>query len=114
MERRGEDADARTQRLDGYVMKSLPPPGLREIKIVELATKWRPLVPPQFQDEICPMPDEALLKRVKDDRKEKKKKKREQEKRGSAVNASAAASAPIMQQVEGAAVAQAATESASV
>jgi hypothetical protein len=85
-ERRNEDAAARKLRLNGFVLKELSPPGLREIKVVELATKWRPLVPPQFQDEICPIPDKALIDRVKKDRNNKKK-KREQEKRDAAANA---------------------------
>jgi hypothetical protein len=44
-------------------------PGLREIKQVELYTKWRKFVPSQYRDIICPKPsDDVLGGRVKTDR----------------------------------------------
>ena len=37
-------------------MKPMKSPGLRPIKVLELAKKWRPLVPEEFQDDLCPIP----------------------------------------------------------
>jgi hypothetical protein len=42
-------------------------PGLREIKQVELYTKWRMFVPSQYRDIICPKPSDDVLGRVKTD-----------------------------------------------
>jgi hypothetical protein len=42
-------------------LESLPAPGLKEIK---LYTKYRPLVPEIYQDELCPKPSDEVLKRV--------------------------------------------------
>jgi hypothetical protein len=36
-------------------------PGLRDIKQVELWKKYRPLVPEEFRDELCPMPPKEIL-----------------------------------------------------
>ena len=35
-------------------------PGIKSIRQVELATKWRPLVPYQYQDNICPIPSREI------------------------------------------------------
>jgi hypothetical protein len=35
-------------------------PGLRETKHVELWKKYHPLVPEEYQDELCPMPPKAI------------------------------------------------------
>ena len=55
-------------------------PGLRETKKVELYTKYRPLIPAKYQDELCPQPDPAVLKRVGDEKKQKAKQRREAKK----------------------------------
>ena len=34
-------------------------PGIKPMKQVELATKWRPLVPVEYQDDICPILQET-------------------------------------------------------
>lgn len=73
-------------------MFCLEPPGLKEIKIVELATKWRKFVPPEYQDEICPIPPQELLNRIKEQRKNKNK-ARAQAKQQAAAAAAAAAQA---------------------
>jgi hypothetical protein len=67
------DAERATRMLDVIKnqMVQLEPPGLKEIKIVELATKWRKFVPAELQDEICPVPSQELLNRIKEQRKKK-------------------------------------------
>ena len=37
-----------------------------------MATKWRPLVPREFQDDVCPIPPKALLDKFKEDKATKK------------------------------------------
>jgi hypothetical protein len=49
----------------------LPRPGIKPIKQVELYKKWRPFVPAQFRDEICPRPSDEVLNSVKNDRNSK-------------------------------------------
>ena len=44
------------------------------MKQVELYNKWRPLVPDEYKDAICPKPSDAILEVVKKERAEKKKK----------------------------------------
>ena len=43
---------SRKQQLDAYVLIMLKPPGLKEIKMVELYSKWRPHVPEPYRDLI--------------------------------------------------------------
>ena len=38
-------------------MEPMTPPGIRQIKKNELYTKWRPLIPEQYQDDLCPKPE---------------------------------------------------------
>jgi len=52
-------------------------PGLAEIKQVELFTKWKPFVPEEFKDIICPEPPKAVLDKVKLDKRNKAKSKAE-------------------------------------
>ena len=40
-------------------------PGMREVKQVELWSKWRPLIPEEFRDRICPKPSPKVLERVR-------------------------------------------------
>ena len=49
--------------------------GIPDIKQVELYTKWRKLVPDQYQDQICPKPDDSILNKVKKDKAKKAKDK---------------------------------------
>ena len=51
-------------------------PGLSEIKQVELYTKWRKLIPDQFQDDVCPKPTDEVLNKVKKDKADKAKTKK--------------------------------------
>jgi hypothetical protein len=57
-------------------LESLPAPGLREIKQVELYTKYRPLVPEMYRDELCPKPSDEILKRIAKQKDDKRKSKR--------------------------------------
>lgn len=47
-------------------IRPMKPPGLRPIKILELAKKWRPLVPEEYRDDFCPIPDKNVIKSVND------------------------------------------------
>jgi hypothetical protein len=49
----------------------LPRPGIKPIKQVELYKKWRPFVPHQFREEICPRPSDEVIASVKNDRNNK-------------------------------------------
>ena len=51
------------------LIKSL---GLKPIKQVELYTKWWPLVPDEYTDDICPKPHESVFEMVKKDKAEKR------------------------------------------
>ena len=59
-------------------LDELTAPGLRDIKSVELYTKWRPLLPESARDSTCPKPSDLVMKKVKlaksAKRKEKKRK----------------------------------------
>ena len=61
----------------------LDPPGLKDIKQVELYTKYRKYVPIEWQDETCPRPAQAVLDKFKLEKNEKVKsaleKKKEQQ-----------------------------------
>ena len=50
------------------------------IKQVELYTKWKKLVPDQYQDQICPKPDDSILNKVKRDKAKNAKDKLQAEK----------------------------------
>ena len=51
-------------------------PEIREIKQVELFTKWRKLIPEIYQDETCPKPTEEIMKRIKKNKADKAKLKK--------------------------------------
>jgi hypothetical protein len=57
------DAD-RLEQLNNFTLQGLQPPGLRDIKQVELYSKWRKFVPAEFADDICPKPSDEVLARV--------------------------------------------------
>ena len=46
-------------------------PCIADIKRVELYSKWRNLIPDQYQDDICPKPDESTMTKVKRDKAKK-------------------------------------------
>ena len=51
-------------------------PGIKLIKQIELATKWRPLVPVEYQDNVCPIPSKEILDAYKVTQASNKNKKR--------------------------------------
>jgi hypothetical protein len=55
--------------------------GLREIKQVELWKKYRPLVPEEYRDELCPMPAIEILEGEKNRKNAKSKMKRHEKKK---------------------------------
>ncbi len=55
----------RTQQLSNYT--------LRDVKQVELYTKFWKFVPQEFQDEICPRPSDEVLKNMKQSRSQETK-----------------------------------------
>ena len=79
---RDEEREQRIQNWKQEVRNCTPsnctPPGLSDIKQVELYAKWRKFIPSPFQDEICPKPSDEVLDRVKGSKKEKREKKKSQ------------------------------------
>ena len=67
--------------MNSYFPDNESQPGLSEIKQVELYSKWRPLLPEQYQDEMCPKPSDNVLENVKKDRAKKRKEKSSAEKK---------------------------------
>ena len=57
-------------------MNPMLPTELRNIKKVELATKWRKFVPREYQDDICPIPTNEVIESVRKDLSQKKKNNR--------------------------------------
>jgi hypothetical protein len=55
--------------------------GLREIKQVELWKKYRPLIPEEYRDELCPMPAKEILEGEKNRKNAKSKMKRLEKKK---------------------------------
>ena len=71
----GATKAGRTRILKYGKVGVIEPPGLKPIKQVELYKNWRPLVPDEYKDAICPKPSDTILEVVKKERAEKKKKK---------------------------------------
>ena len=59
--------------LRNYQLRVLTPPGRKPIKMVELFCKWRPFVPQEFQDIICPEPPAEVMEKIRKERSEKAK-----------------------------------------
>jgi hypothetical protein len=70
----------RFQKLQSYSLTQITAPGLREIKQVEMYTKFRKFVPEEFRDEICPRPSQQVLENIKKARSEKAKARSEKAK----------------------------------
>jgi hypothetical protein len=70
----------RFRSLQGYRLTQIPAPGLREIKQVEMYSKFRKFVPVEFRDEICPRPSQQVLENIKKARSEKAKARSEKAK----------------------------------
>jgi hypothetical protein len=71
--KQGTNRPDHAQLMKQYQLQQLMEPGLKEIKQVELWTKWRKCIPHQFQYEMCPEPDAAVLQRIKNEKNEKLK-----------------------------------------
>jgi len=62
----------RVERLETSFPTQLVPPGVKEIKQVELYTKFRPLMKPINMDTTCPYPGIDVMERIKKQRTEKR------------------------------------------
>ena len=69
----GATKAGRTRILKYGKVEVIKAPGLKPIKQVDLYQKWRPLVPNEYADEICPKPPDSVLAMVKNERAEKQK-----------------------------------------
>jgi hypothetical protein len=76
---------ARNEYLADPFLSHCDRPGLREIKQVELYTKWRTYVHLMYRDEICSKPTAKVLNRVKTDRADGAKERASQPKSGKRV-----------------------------
>mmetsp|Transcript_29630 Transcript_29630/g.43116 ORF Transcript_29630/g.43116 Transcript_29630/m.43116 type:complete len:98 (+) Transcript_29630:515-808(+) len=54
-------------------LQPLPPPGIQDIKQVEMYTKWRHLLPDYAKDVTCPKPSDTVIKKIRDERNAKAK-----------------------------------------
>ena len=68
-----DSIEERRKAMRSYAFKRLKPPGLSELKQVDLYLKYRPFIPPEHQDEICPRPSDAVMEKVKKERNEKQR-----------------------------------------
>jgi len=59
-------------------LKVLEPPGIKPIKMVELYSKWGPLLPEIQREITCPKPPDAIIIKVRDDKSNKAKKRKAQ------------------------------------
>ena len=58
----------------------LVPTGLKPIKQVELYKKWRPLLPEEFRDTMCPRPSDEVINLIKERNREKRRTSTKQKK----------------------------------
>ena len=68
-----DSMEERREAMRSYAFKRLKPPGLSELKQVDLYLKYRPFIPPEHQDDICPRPSDEIMEKVKKDRNEKQR-----------------------------------------
>eukprot|EP00536_Pseudo-nitzschia_multiseries_P007462 jgi/Psemu1/18018/gm1.18018_g len=61
------DCDRRLREAvwDFVLLDPVAPTGIKEIKQIELYTKWRKLVPAEFVDIICPYPGDEVMRKFK-------------------------------------------------
>ena len=64
--------EERLQKLEQASPPIIPPAGIADIKQVELYTKYRPLLPPEYQDIMCPKPSNEVMAKVKDEKNSKR------------------------------------------
>ena len=58
----------RTQQMQQLSPVSLQRPGIKPIKQVELYKNWRPFIPREYRDEICPKPSDEVINEVQNER----------------------------------------------
>eukprot|EP00536_Pseudo-nitzschia_multiseries_P015074 jgi/Psemu1/41184/gm1.41184_g len=56
---------------DFVLLDPVAPTGIKEIKQIELFTKWRKLVPAEFADIISPYPGDEVMRKFKEERNRK-------------------------------------------
>jgi hypothetical protein len=61
-------SDERRKEIQDYVFETLKPPGLRQIKQVELYKKFRPCVPRKYWAETCPKTTDEVIDLVRKER----------------------------------------------
>lgn len=68
--------EERVHAMKSTARSKIPFPGIKEIKRVELATKWRKYVPVQYQEAMCPLVAEEVLTRQKKEKNERAAKRK--------------------------------------
>ena len=53
-------------------ISNIPKPGIKAIKQIKLATKWRSLVPEEYRDDFCPIPPKNIIKKYSKEKSTKK------------------------------------------
>jgi hypothetical protein len=74
--------DNRFRQLMAASLSAVTRPGIKPIKQVELYKKWRPFVPHQFRDQICPRPTDEVLEAVRNEKNSKARDRTARKKRG--------------------------------
>ena len=64
----------------GNVPNTAPPPGLSDLKQVQLFINYRNFVPPIFKDNVCPKSPDLVIEKVKIQKKEKNKARKDKKK----------------------------------
>ena len=57
------------------VIDTVSPPGLNEYKQVELFTKYRKLIDPEYWNDTCPEPSKEVMEKIASEKKDKSKKR---------------------------------------
>jgi hypothetical protein len=73
-----ESKEARAHRLGSLLPNPLNPPGLKDIKQVELFTKFRKFLNPANWEKTCPYHGDAVMERIRKQRNEKQVAKKKQ------------------------------------
>ena len=76
----------RAAALQNYELTPIPAPGLKEIKQVELYSKFRRFVPDEFKDIICPKPSDEILDNIRQARSDKTRIRNNTKKRAASRN----------------------------
>jgi len=82
---KGLEGIDRSELLRSAEARIIPDPGVPNIKRVELYKNYRPLIPAQYRDDLCPHPGDDVLngirkeRNIKQRKRQKKKKEMEEE-----------------------------------